>query len=400
MNWLQDVTDSASELEPPQAFFYWSAMCALASTVNGNVYLDRHSYRLYPNIYVMLIADSGLRKGVPINLAKRLARAAKANRVISGRNSIQAVIQVLGKSTSLEGGGMIKTAKGFLISGEFSNFIVKDEEALTILTDLYDSGYNDEWENTLKHSGVDKLKSVNLTMLGASNPTHFEAVVSKRDVEGGFIARTFLIYEEKKHTLNSLAFTPDKIPNEEKLGEWLKKIRDVKGAFTWGDGAQRHYDEWYIKYNRDTAKRKLKDKTGTASRFEDHVLKVAMLISLSKSVDLVIGIEDIQEAIDTCFRFLLTVDKMMMSSGTGKSASGEQTKVVVGELISCYPKEISRKKLLQKNWGDIAAFELDGIIETLVQGGICSMEPRGPEIFYRMTDNVYELYNRAIEEGK
>jgi|TARA_Y100000310_G_C20703439_1_gene832226 hypothetical protein len=401
MNWLTDVTDSTSKLEPPQSFFYWSAIAALAATVNGNVWLDRYSYLLFPNVFVMLLADSGLRKGIPINLMKRLLRQVKCNRVISGRNSIEAVITTLGKAHSVEGGGIIKTAKGFLISGEFSNFIIKNPDALTVLTDLYDSGYNEEWDNTLKHSGVDKLRNVNLTMLGASNPTHFSEVVSTRDIEGGFIARTFLIHEEEKHTLTSLAYKPEKIPDEDKLLEWLLKLKDVKGVFTWSKEGAKFYDDWYMSYNADTKKRRMKDKTGTSSRFEDHVLKVAMLISLAQRTELVLMKEDIQTAIDVCFQFLIAIDKLMLTSSSGKSALSDQTKLMVSELISVYPDDISRRKILQRNWGDICAMEFDAAMETLVQGGIAvGPDCRGSQMYYKMTKKMYDFYMRAVDKEK
>src|SRR6266704_1581124 len=161
-----------------------------------NVYLDRYYYILYPNIYVFLVARSGLRKGNPVNLAKKLVQEVGVTRVISGRNSIQGVLKDLGKAHSTPNGTIVKDAAGFMISGELASFLIKDPEALTILTDLYDTHVNEpEWKNTTKTQGIDTLKNPCITLLGATNEEHFQDAVPTNAIGGGFIGRTSIVFE-------------------------------------------------------------------------------------------------------------------------------------------------------------------------------------------------------------
>src|SRR5437773_9702104 len=105
MSWLTELLHSTEELESPQPFWMWSGLATIAAVVKDNVFLNRgKAYKLYPSIYVMLLARSGLRKGPPINLAKRLVKGVDNTRIISGRSSIQAILKEMGTAYTLPGG--------------------------------------------------------------------------------------------------------------------------------------------------------------------------------------------------------------------------------------------------------------------------------------------------------
>ena len=396
MSWIRELQESSRELEPPQEFFFWAGASAIAGVVKGNVFLDKFSYYLYPNIYVMLIANSGLRKGVPISYAKRLVNRVGNNRVISGRNSIQAVILNLSKVAMGKNGKTLKDATGYLVSGEFTNLLVHDPTALNILTDLYDTGYHDEdgWTNTLKGSPAEKLKNVNLTMIGATNPAHFREVIATKDVEGGFIARTFLIYAEEKHVLNPLTRPPACVPDVDELAKHLKAISEIKGSFTWLDDARDLYDKWYIDYNEKRKKGKVEDRTGTSNRFEDHVLKVAMILSLSKGPSLTLTKEDIEDSLEVCFSFLLSINKLMLTSGESKKTSTGDARVVLTEILKA-PDWVSRKQILSRNWGQITSADLAIVVDTFLQGGMVEEKVMRGDQHYRLTEYGVKLYTEG-----
>src|SRR3990167_58763 len=96
MTWLDEVLASAEELESPRRYFLWSALTAISAVVKDSVWVNRGgAYNLYPNIYVILYGPSGLRKGLPIALARQMVTEVGNTRVISGRSSIEAIIQEL-----------------------------------------------------------------------------------------------------------------------------------------------------------------------------------------------------------------------------------------------------------------------------------------------------------------
>ena len=212
MGWLDDVMKATSHAETPHSFIKWGALSAISAVAAPHVFLDRGGlYKVSPNTYVMLLARSGLGKGFPIWMAKALVEDVKCTRVISGRNSIQSVLKDLGSSHTTKDSNtpVFRDSRGFLVSGEFADFITYDPHALIILTDLYDTHYNSTWKNTTKGQGIDSLVKPCLTMFGASTPVHFKSVVPESSIGGGFIGRTLLVYEDKRSRNNSFIEAPE-----------------------------------------------------------------------------------------------------------------------------------------------------------------------------------------------
>ena len=183
-SWLDDVIQQHLEMESPALFWIWSGLCAISAVVKDNVWLNRaNAYNLYPNIYVILHADSGLKKGPPIAFAKELVRLVNNTKIISGRSSIQGILKKLGTSQTQPGGHVETKSTGFICSSELSASIVEDSAALDILTDLYDRNYNqDEWEYLLKMDGFN-LKNPTISLLGGINAAHSERFLGKKDIQ-------------------------------------------------------------------------------------------------------------------------------------------------------------------------------------------------------------------------
>src|SRR5688572_17591509 len=105
MSWIDEVLKSHEEVETPQSFYFWSGLCAISAVLKDNVFINRGgAYILYPNIYVILHADSGLKKGPAINLAKDLVKRTGNTKLVSGRSSIQGILKKLGTGQSQPGG--------------------------------------------------------------------------------------------------------------------------------------------------------------------------------------------------------------------------------------------------------------------------------------------------------
>jgi hypothetical protein len=368
-------------------------LAALSAVSKKNFFLDRYYYKLYPNIYVFLVGRSGLRKSNPVTFCKKLVTEAAATRVILGRNSIQAVLKELGKAHSIEGGGVMKEAIGFMVSGELASFLVKDPEALTILTDLYDTHANEpEWKNTLKTGGIDVLKNPCLTLLGGTNEDHFKEAVPATAVGGGFIARTLIVFEERRRVINDLMDPPKVTPDLKSLACYLKEIAKTSGEFTMTPEAKAAYRAWYQKVSTSN----LRDRTGTMERIGDTVLKVSMLLSLAASLGLVIDKEHIDESVFRCEECFVGMQHVTM--GSGKSLDADPTALILKELLKRPGYKMTRKQVLSKFWGDVDYITLDRIAETLVRSGAITADNAGKEVIYTMTRMAVENYTKFKTE--
>jgi len=387
MSWLNEVVECTKEMEAPKSFYYWSALAAVSAILKDKVYINRGgAFRLYPNIYVLLYGTSGLRKGHPINLAKKMVIEVDNTRVISGRSSIQAIIKDLSEAKTKEGSGgkhrLISDSAGFVVASEFSNAIIKDPTALTILTDLYDRMYNaGEWRNMLK-SGVEDLKNPTITMLGGVNEAQFKDTVSLRDTMGGFIGRTFIILEKNRGTLNSLWKKLENPPDASKLAVYLKRLACLEGEVIYSEEVGRYFDSWYREY----FKGEVEDETGSALRILENVLKVAMLLSLSEDEERSIKKHHIDKAIELVEPLVFSAKRTVL--GQGKASLASQTATFLTELLGRPEYKCLRKDMLAKHWRDFDAEDCDRIANTMVENNAVTREMVANKVVYTLTERA------------
>ncbi len=395
MNWLQEVVEQHKEYESPSSFWWWSSLFAISAVVKDNVFLDKYLYKLYPNIYVMLHADSGLRKSAPVSMAKQLVKLVNNTRVISGRSSIQAILKEMGTAYTVEGQGVVHTSSAAIIASELTSALVDDPAAMSILTDMYDRQYNiDEWKSLLKMETF-TLKNPTVCSLTATNEAHSNEFFGNQDMHGGFFARTFIIYDNKPNTINSLMYPPKVATNYEYLSKYLKEIAGLKGEFIMQIEAREYFDGWYHDFRKMIATQEIKDDTGTLNRFDDSVLKVAMLISLANQPDLVISKPIIIESIDRCSQLIGAARRT--SSKKGKSSFAEQKATVIFELLRRDPPQITRAQLNKKYYAQASSQEWDDIMKQLEIAGVINVEVSGIHTMYVMPEEQYGKYYKFYE---
>lgn len=394
MNWVHDVVNAHSESEAPAKFFYWSALAAMSAVIKKNIFLDRYEFKVYPNIYVFLIAKSGMKKGIPIALSKRLVEGSEAAHIIAGRNSMPRLLMDLGKMTTNSNGSIKKLAQSLIVSGELASFLVKDPDALTVLTDLYNVHEHEEkWVNSLKGTGVDTLLEPCITLLGATNEEHFINAVPQADIKGGFIARTFIVYSNEKKPPNSLVYKPNKILDDKKFVPFLKELAKLKGEFKWTKETGDFFHEWYT----DFANNLPDDTTGTYNRIDTGIIKVAMLLSLSKNLELKMDIESLKEAKAQCLDCALGAKQVSIG---GISTFSAQLRMVMNALIRAENHKLTRTQILRKFTGDIDLYSLDVVVGTLEASNIIIIVHNGSEVTYTMKKAIVDEFMTYAKQVK
>jgi hypothetical protein len=365
--------------------------------VRKNVYINRYFYKLYPNIYVALVSSrSGLKKGIPISIVKSLLELCGTTRVISGCNSIQGLIKELSMQRTYPNGMVLSDAQGIMLSDEFESFLTDDPKALTYLTALHNTHEHEKsWTKNIKSSPIEELKSPCLTLLVASNEALFDSVVRQKDIEGGFIARTFLIHEYRPKLINPLVVAPKVKLDAHELAMHLLKMSKIKGEFVWTPEAGDFYTEWYTKISLMDSD----DRTGSVGRLGDQVLKVAMLVSLARKDTLDITVEDLSLAITKCEDCMPAVNVVSMS-GNGTDISNAISMVLKLLLISPN-QELSRNKILARlHPRGVDSITLDRVMNSLMESRAIEQPYRNEkkEIIYKMRKQEFDRYRKFQQE--
>jgi hypothetical protein len=384
ISWIDDLIEEHQAVETPTSWLFWSLMCCISAAA-ANAYTLRTlkgNLLYYPNLYVILMGESGLGKGFPVNLSKRLVQAANSTRVIAGRSSIQAIIKELATTRSEQGKPVMTDSRGFIVNGELSTAIIQDPDSLTILTDLYDRNYNPGWTNLLKGDGAEKLKEPYITCLFGSSPAHFYDSIPQANIEGGYIGRNLVIYEEKRSKDVDLLDSEQESVDEDRFTNYitpkyvphLVKIANNKARLVPDEAARQTFNTWRKEWRFDQAK--YNDRTGFVNRVPDHVLKIAMCLTLARyEHNTIITESDISEAIKKVTSLIYASEKA--ASGGGLDPLAQQTKKVLDYLIAANENQLLRKDLLIRGHLDYDGLVLDKIIDTLMEMGWIKRQKMG-----------------------
>jgi hypothetical protein len=407
------IAEVLPEVETPYSWLYWSLIYSISSSAANNHYLlsFKGNFTYYPNVYIILLGESGLGKAFGITLAKKLLTEADITRVISGRSSIQAIVQELSQTQSAPGKAPITDSRGAIINGELSTAIISDPDALTILTDLFDSNDNPNWTNRLKGDGKEKLKNPYITCLFGSSPAHFYDKIPQANIEGGYISRNLIIYEEQR-SKDVDPLDEEEDDKTDKVDKFISIIapkyvphlreiaKRVKTRLIPNEAARKIYNTWRREWRNNQAI--YNDRTGFINRVPDHVIKVAMCLCLSRYEFSNIIIEsDMLEAIEKVT--LLVYASKKTSEGTGIDPLAQATKRVIDFLISAESNEMSRKDLLVAGYGNFDPVSLDRIIDTLmemkwVKRDRLNLGVSGSDWLYKLAGEPLESYKRFKEQ--
>lgn len=249
--------DYMQETEPPYIYHRWCAITSIGALLGRNCYLRLGHFRVFPNLYTMLIGEPAARKTTAIKLARRLVAAsgyetfaddkgAKEKFMANLAGVTEEDLASLGSrrkraveditSESLFGTeGTDKTPREvFVVADEFSEFSgTGNAEFLTTLGNVWD--WDDE---TVPFKwGFRTSKSLNIwqptiSILGGNTPEKFARTLPLEIIGDGFLSRMILIHGEK----SDREYYKPPVPVEEdtkQIVEFLTSIRScATGEFT------------------------------------------------------------------------------------------------------------------------------------------------------------------------
>lgn len=366
-NLVDDILDECEDVETPREWIYWAVLATIGAAAGSNYYLKAFNGKVTykPNMYVILMGESGLGKQFPVSLARSLTDKADVTRLIYGRSSIQAIVRELSHPLVIEGKLPIEDARCFIVNGELSTAIIQDPDSLTILTDIWDP--LESWTNKLKGDGNEKLFNLATSALFGTSPAHFYESIPQVNIEGGYIGRNLIIRSDKRYKDLDM-FTDDDHTDEFPYGKFVPHLVNISNG---GGRVVPNSDAKEIlnKFRREWRTTQQEDRTGFVNRVPDHIIKVAMCLCLADYEalkTLVITADHMQEAIDKVVP--LVHSSKSVSAGMGTDPLAKQTKMVLDFLLTAKPDHmLTRKQLLSRGYGHFDAPVLDRIIKSLVE---------------------------------
>ena len=368
-NFVDKLLEVTEIVESPTSFLRWSAYMALSAVMRHNIYYSFPARRskIMPNLYVLLVGDSGAtRKSTPLKICNYLLKAVNNTKIIEGRASIQGILKELAaiKTVQKPVHRQLRFASGIIYSEEFAASIVKDPAVTGILTDLYD--WHEEHDIILRSEETMHLEKVCINLMSATNAAFIQDMFTKTDIYGGLVGRTFFIIEEKARHKN-LGLRDETNENEwQVLVNHLAALSRVEGPAHPTTEALDFFEDWY----NSTDFTLHESKTGYESRAHTHVQKLALVLAAAEEgFNLVIEKRHFEEAVDIVTELRKNYHKLIATAGYSTNTVVQAAKDIATILFQNPDRKLTRPEMMRMLFGRIDAENFDKAITTLDQTG-------------------------------
>jgi len=204
---MQSYLQYVENTEPPVIFHRWSLLTAVGALLERNVFYGQDYFTHYPNLYVMLLGESGTRKSTAINLAKKTLALTGYNTFSAEKTSKEKYLQDLAEQhedlqedltyATLFGDADetdSRVTPNFIVAGEFNDFIGNGNiEFMSILGNLWDWN-GGPYENRIKTGKSIKVPNPTISLLGGNTATGLNLAFPPHAIGQGFFSRLIFVH--------------------------------------------------------------------------------------------------------------------------------------------------------------------------------------------------------------
>ena len=230
--------------EAPEVYHLFMGMSLIAGVLGRKVFLDWTAYKIYPNLYIILVgASSAIKKSTSINQARPFLNAVDPNLIFPNEFSNEAFLELL-----------VTQPQGSLFWDEFGGVLATFERSYMsgtkeMLTSMFDcpSDYRRLLKGNAKSKESGKVVIIREPYINIATTSTLQWLVNRikeQDIKSGFLAR--FVYVPGKEPSKRLSRPPklDQKLRSEIIME-LKAIREISGEAELTDDAFLYYDTWY-----------------------------------------------------------------------------------------------------------------------------------------------------------
>jgi hypothetical protein len=337
MNFLDAYKLFSSGNEAPEIFHKWSAISALSSFISRRVWIDQGHFIIHPNLYIILVGDPAGGKSTAMNIARRVVRSVKGIAIAPSAITLQALTELMGDDNGPCKKGFVHKVNGVETREQYSHITIFANELVTLLgaepmgminffTDVWD---NPVFENKTKNKGHDIINGPFVTMLACMTPEVTGQMLKQAIITGGFSRRCLFVFSSQRgKPVPRPTMTMEQMEALSYLIKRGTEMQSIRGKFEWTPEAQEWFDAWY-KTNYDKMASVLDAATMFYYRAKDGMLlKLAMLISLARTNELILRVEDMEKALDMLNDTENSLSKVFLGAGANKQAD------IAGKIMS------------------------------------------------------------------
>jgi hypothetical protein len=251
---LQSLSDLyfkyTEKTEPPMIFHRWSLLSCLAASLGRQYYLPFADFRIFPNMYVMLIGDPGTRKSTAIKTGKRILSASGYDKFSAERTSKEKFLLDLegvedDTGAVKDAGQVMRNLFGddyigadprevFVVADEFNEFVGSGNlEFLSLLGSLWDwDDPSAPFKQRLKTSRSVSIFQPTLNILSGNTHAGFAEAFPPQAMGQGFLSRLILVFGESSGKKFAFPEKPSEIVKQTLIDTLVEIKTQVFGEAT------------------------------------------------------------------------------------------------------------------------------------------------------------------------
>lgn len=376
--WLQTYRKYVHKQESPDIFHFWIGMSMISATLKRNIWIDQNAYTIYPNQYVILVAESAsCRKSVAMELGLDLLLANKDIRAVHERTTVEGLTDLMNRATVSPTGKIRPDGSVLLHADELSNMFSRASyitDLVSFLTAAYTA--KSRLDFLTRNKGFVQVRNPCPSLLAGTTPGQMGEIFPTMAISSGFLGRILMVTAKKGRREPEPKLRKDL---RQSLIDDLYDMSLLQGEIKLTPECRAHFNEWY-KVMEGSPSPNL---DSFYERKHDHVLKSAMLLSVSESNDMVITNDHFEAAV-SAIEFLEQgiIRTVEFIGATTKSDIGE---LLIRMIRKNTPEPMSHSILMRRVYKRIQdAKEFNEIIETLMDSKRIEVVTTKKGIFYKL----------------
>ncbi len=196
---LEDYLVFTAGNETPELMHLWVGLSVLAGACEKRVWIDRGFFKIYPNLYVILVAPAGVcAKSTSMDLGGKLLKEAGYSILEGSVLKEKIIIEMCQcqKEVPVDADTTFLHSSVTYISDELNVLLSSGADMIKFLVDMW--GKDDLYVYKTKHQGSFEIVNPYFNFLAAAVPQWFGPSLASDMASTGFLARCILVYEEKK----------------------------------------------------------------------------------------------------------------------------------------------------------------------------------------------------------